>query len=146
MVDLCVDLTWLNDQQNTITMKDHEQQKKRDLEPRLIEFAIVTIQLTEGMPNTRAAGYYAGQLLRSGGAPALIYGEAQGGESHKDFTHKIKMIHKELRESFICLKIIKGARLHPDLVFVERTLLEAGELVAIFTAAVKTAERRSPRS
>jgi four helix bundle protein len=127
-------------------MNEHEAKNKRDLEPRLIQFAIVTVKLTEGMPTTRAGTYYAGQLLRSGGAPALIYGEAQGGESHKDLTHKIKMVHKELRESHVCLRIIHGAQLHPDLAFVERTLQEAGELVAIFTASVKTAERRSPRS
>ena len=75
----------------------------------------------------------------------MNYGESQGGETHRDFTHKIKIVLKELKESHVCLRIIRGAELHVERDLVERMLKEAGELVAIFIAAVKTAEKRSPR-
>ena len=54
---------------------------KRDLEERLINLAVMIIQMVESMPNTKASNHLAGQLLRSGTSPALNYGEAQGGES-----------------------------------------------------------------
>jgi four helix bundle protein len=84
---------------------------KKDLEERLINYAVLIVGIAEAMPNTRAANHLGGQLLRSGTSPALNYGEAQSGESRKDFIHKIKVVLKELRESFICLKIIDRAKL-----------------------------------
>jgi four helix bundle protein len=85
---------------------------KKDLEERLISFAVLIVEILETMHDTKAASHLAGQLLRSGTSPALNYCEAQSGESRKDFIHKIKVVLKELRESNICLQIIYRARLH----------------------------------
>ena len=70
-----------------------------DLEDRLIEFAARVIDVVEALPNTRAGNYIAGQLIRCGLAPALLYGEAQSAESRDDFVHKMKIILKELKET-----------------------------------------------
>jgi four helix bundle protein len=77
---------------------------KYDLEERLINFAVLIVEIVGTMPDTKAATHLAGQLLRSGTSPALNYVEAQGGESRRDFIHKIKIVLKELRESYVCLK------------------------------------------
>ena len=79
-----------------------------DLEERLIQFALSIIQVSEMLPETFAAQHIAGQMIRSGTAPALHYGEAQSGESRKDFIHKMKVALKELRETFNALRIVKG--------------------------------------
>jgi four helix bundle protein len=79
---------------------------KIDLEERLINFAVLIVEICENMKDTKSSNHMAGQLIRSGTSPALNYGEAQSGESRKDFIHKIKTVLKELRESFVCLKII----------------------------------------
>ena len=50
-------------------------------------------------------------MVRSGTSVSLNYGEAQGGESRKDFIHKMKVVLKELRETFICLKMIHNTKL-----------------------------------
>jgi len=84
---------------------------KQKLEDRLIDFAVLIIEIVNEMPNTKAGNHLSGQLVRSGTSPALNYGEAQSAESRKDFIHKIKVVLKELRESFVCLKIIYKARL-----------------------------------
>src|SRR4030042_4124108 len=84
---------------------------KFDLEERLINFSVLIVEITDSMPMTRSGNHLAGQLLRSGTSSALNYGEAQSGESRKDFIHKIKIVLKELRETFICLKIINRAKL-----------------------------------
>jgi four helix bundle protein len=53
--------------------------------------------------------YIAGQLVRCGLAPVLLYGEAQSAESRDDFIHKMKIILKELKESRVCIRpIIKN--------------------------------------
>src|SRR6516162_5420183 len=81
-------------------------ERKFDLEDRLIEFASEIIDIVEALPNTRAGNYIAGQLVRCGLAPSLMYGEAQAAESRDDFIHKMKILLKELKETRVCLKLI----------------------------------------
>ncbi len=114
---------------------------KYDLEERLINLAVIIIDLIEYMPNTKSANHLAGQLLRSGTSPALNYGEAQSGESPNDFIHKIKVVLKELRETLVCLKIIYRTKLYTKEDKMKVVLKETDELVAIFVASVKTAEK-----
>jgi four helix bundle protein len=66
--------------------------RRYDLEERLIDFAVMVIDLQESLPSTKAANHLGGQLLRSGTSPALNYGEAQSAESKKDFIHKIRVV------------------------------------------------------
>ena len=72
---------------------------KFDLEDRLLEFASAIIDLSESLPNSRAANHIAGQVLRSGTAPYPYHGEAEDAESRDDFIHKLKICLKELRET-----------------------------------------------
>jgi four helix bundle protein len=111
-----------------------------DLQERLIDFAVLVIQVTNEMPGNQAGKILADQLLRSGTSPALHYGEAQGAESKRDFIHKLKVGLKELRESHACLRIIQKAKLHKDANNLESCRKECSELVAIFQASVNTAE------
>jgi four helix bundle protein len=80
--------------------------KTYNLEERLINFAVKVIKAVDKIPKTSAGLHLGGQLLRSGTAPALNYGEAQAAESKKDFIHKMGIILKELRESKINLIIL----------------------------------------
>jgi four helix bundle protein len=111
------------------------------LEDRLIDFSVSIVELTEKMPSTYAARYYANQLLRSDSSPALNYGEARSAESNKDFIHKVNIIIKELRESFICLKVIERTKLHPSPETVSTLKSECNELIAIFVASANTAKK-----
>ena len=120
-----------------MTPKNIMKKHNYDLEERLINFAVVIIQFVEKLPNTKTANHLGGQLTRSGTSPALNYGEAQGAESTQDFLHKVRVCLKELRESQISLKIISRAGLSPEAV-TSPVLKECGELVAIFTAIVKS--------
>lgn len=73
--------------------------------------------------------------------PALNYGEAQSGESRKDFVHKIKVILNDLRESQNCLKIINKTNEFNDPNKIESLIKESNELVSIFVKSVQTAEK-----
>jgi four helix bundle protein len=119
--------------------KQSKDGKFYDLNERLINFAAEIILLSEKLPKTVAGNHIAGQLIRSGTAPALQYGEAQGAESRNDFIHKMKVALKELRESFNCLRMIQkvnwvnSGELPP-------LLYENDELISIFVKSIKTAQ------
>lgn len=98
-------------------------------------------EIVELLPNTRLGNYLAGQMIRSGASPALNYGEAMAAESRKDFIHKMKIIHKELRETFVCLKIIKRKPLIEPSSKIEIIYNENNELIAIFVKSIQTAKR-----
>ncbi len=118
---------------------------KKDLEERLINFAVSIIDLTNEMPDRKAANHLSGQIIRSGTSPALNCGEAQSAESRKDFVHKIKIVLKELRETCIGLKIIERARLYKNREKVDKLLLENNELISIFVKSIETAQKNKQR-
>jgi len=76
-----------------------KEERKFDIEDRLIDFAVMIAEIVETLPNTKAANHIGGQMIRSGCSPALNYGEAQEAESRKDFIHKMGICRKELRET-----------------------------------------------
>jgi four helix bundle protein len=112
--------------------------KAFELEARLIDFASRVMDLAEGLPQTFSGRHIASQIIRSATSPALNYGEVQGAESREDFVHKMKICQKELRETFVCLKLIEKRKW-----FAEGKLTslinENNELIAIFVASSKTA-------
>lgn len=119
--------------------------RKFDLEDRLTDFAVLIIEVSESLHATPAGRHIAGQIVRSGTSPALHYGEAQSAESSKDFVHKLKILLKELRETFIGLKIIKRVPLSNKLALIEQAYSECNELIAIFNTSVKTAQKNSEK-
>ena len=116
---------------------------KFDLEERLINYSVLIIDITDNMLVKYSATHLAKQLLRSGTATALNYGEAQSGESRKDFIHKMKIVLKELRESNICLKIMLSAKLIKSDNKVIQALSETNELISIFVKSIATAEQNN---
>ncbi len=115
---------------------------KFDLEDRLVDFSVLIIEIVNEMPNSKAGNHLSGQIVRSGTSVALNYGEAQSGESSKDFIHKMKIVLKELRETFVCLKIIHKAKLYKLEAKIEKAKKENNELIAIFVKSIETAQKK----
>lgn len=115
------------------------EERRYDLEDRLIDFTLRVDDIVESLPNTKLGNHIGNQLTRCASAPALNYGEAQAAESTNDFIHKLKIILKELRESRICLKIIfKKPMLKPTRLSL--IIQENNELIAIFLKSIDTAK------
>ena len=91
------------------------------------------------MPSNYASNHLAKQLLRSETSVSLNYGEEQSGESRRDFIHKMKVVLKELRETHICLKIIKRTNLYNNSEKVQKAEKENNELISIFVKSIETA-------
>ena len=116
--------------------------KKSELEERLIAFAVSCIEISRKMEEDKAGAHLMGQIIRSSASCALNYGEAQSGESRKDFIHKMKIVLKELRESHVCLRIILQSNLAGQEERVQVAIKEVNELISIFVKSVSTAESR----
>ncbi len=112
-----------------------------DLEDRLLEFAVEIIDVTDALPNTRAANHIAGQLLRSGTSPYGNHGEVESAESRRDFVHKLKVCLKELRETRRWLRLIARLKTVPLPEKLPACIEESEELIRIFVASVRTAEK-----
>jgi four helix bundle protein len=107
----------------------------------LLDFAVQIVELTEALPNTRAANHITGQLLRSGTSPYGNHGELESAESCKDFVHKLKICLKELRETRRWLRLLVRLKKIKSPPTLTDCLNEAEQLVKIFVVSVRTAER-----
>ena len=115
--------------------------RSAQLEDRLVEFAVRIVRLSRALPHDFAGSYFGKQLLRSGSAPALNYGEARGAESDKDFRHKCSIALKELRETYINLKIINKSGLYTS-TQLEDLLDENNQLISIFVRTVRSMDAK----
>jgi four helix bundle protein len=111
-----------------------------DLEDRLLEYAVRIIRLVDALPGSRAGRHVADQLLRCGTSPLANHGEVQGAESRKDFIHKLSVCLKEIRESKRWLRLVHRVPLVAP-AKVEPLLRETEELIKIFSASIRTAEK-----
>ncbi|MEP6596537.1 MAG: four helix bundle protein [Ginsengibacter sp.] len=120
--------------------------RKFDLEDRLVDYACRMIDVVEALPNTRTGNYIAGQLIRSCHSPAFNYGEAQAAESRNDFIHKMKVVLKELKECRIALKIIMKKQLITPASNLDNIFKGALELIAIVAKSIETANKNKPKN
>ena len=72
----------------------------------------------------------------------LGYQRAEAAESPQDFVHKLRICLKELRESKRWLRLIKSVPLVNPPSRVDPILAETEELIRIFVASIRTAEKR----
>ena len=114
-----------------------------DLEDRLLEFAANIVELTESLPNTRAGNHIAGQLSRCGTSSLSNHGEVEAAESRRDFLHKLRICLKELRETKRWLRLVGRAKKLGSPANFGICLNETEELIRIFVASIRTAERNA---
>lgn len=102
-----------------------------DLEERTAKFGERIIQFTKKIPKTTAGFPLINQLVRAGTSVGANYCEATEAESKKDFSHKISIANKEIKETKFWLRMV--ATSEPKLKEEARELWkEAHELNLIF--------------
>ena len=114
--------------------------KKSELENRLVKFSVSIIGMTKEMDGCFESQHLGKQIIRSGTACALLYGEAQGAISRKDFIHKISLVLRELRETQMNLMIIQDSKLLADQELMIKIKDENSQLVRIFMRTLMTAK------
>jgi four helix bundle protein len=113
-----------------------------DLQDRLLKFTSRVIDVVEALPGTRVGNHIGGQLIRCGTSPLASYGEAQAAESRADFVHKLKVALKELREVRAWLLLVQQRSLAGPVARLRPLVQECDELISIFFASIRTAQRR----
>ncbi len=113
---------------------------KNQLSDRFLGFAAAIIRIADALPSTVAGRHVGGQLIRAGTSCGSNYEEACGAESRSDFTHKMSIVLKELKESRYWLRLIQRARM----LAVDKmgsTSSECEQLCAIAAKSILTAKR-----
>lgn len=118
--------------------------EQRILEERLLDYSARVIKLVDALPKTLVGRRIADQLLRSAMSARANYEEAQGAESKEDFTHKLQIALKELRESGYWLRLlvrsgkVPAQKMNP-------LIDESDQLRAMLSKAVATAKGKAKR-
>ena len=114
---------------------------RKILEKRLLDFSVDVMKICRETRFDALNIHLARQLVRSSSSSALNYAEAQSAESRADFTHKLSIVLKELRESYVTLQLIESAA-QPACGNKFKDLCEENnELIAIFQRSIKTLTR-----
>ena len=100
------------------------------------------INLTNKFPKSKLSTHIAGQILRCSTGAAANYAESIGAESRNDFIQKIKVSLKELRETKVWLLIVAKSKLMQLNHKLEELVDENDQLIAIFVASIKTANKK----
>ena len=81
---------------------------KNDLADRLLNFAINVILFLRKLPDAEEYKIIKYQLIKSSSSSGANYEESQGASSKADFSNKVHIALKEMRESNYWLRIISG--------------------------------------
>jgi four helix bundle protein len=117
---------------------------RKIIEDRLINMAAEINRMRARIENNEYAQNLFNQLSRSSSSAALNYGEALGAESRKDFTHKIGIVLKEVRESYNNLRIMSKSGFYKgEKSDLDSLIDECNQLVSIFYRTSLTLKNKS---
>ena len=114
-------------------------EKANELRQRTKKFAIRVVNLFRSLPRTPEGQVLGKQLLRSGTSVAANYRAVCRARSKAEFISKLGVVVEEADEAVFWIEllgdcsIVKPERLH-------ELLREANELVALFSASLRTAK------
>ena len=113
------------------------EEKKNDLCERLFEFAVRVIEFLKTLPYSPENKTIRTQLSKSACSSGANYEEAQCGSSKADFTNKVRISLREMRESNYWLRIIKKTVPEVNGIELDYLILESGELKKILGSIVQ---------
>jgi four helix bundle protein len=119
---------------------------KEELKNRTKIFAIRTFNFLMGIEKNKAVDVISYQLFKSSSSVAANYRAVCRGKSDSDFLNKLKIVDEEADESLFWLEFIKELEIDCDKKELDKLIKEADELVAIFSAGIKTIKSRNNKN
>jgi four helix bundle protein len=110
---------------------------QEEMKQRTKLFALGIIQLVESLPKEQTAKVLGGQLLRSGTSVGSTYRSACRAKSIADFISKMGIVEEEADESLYWMELLIEAGIEVNRKM-EALMKEAGELLSITVASIKT--------
>jgi four helix bundle protein len=114
---------------------------QEEMKQRTKLFALGIIQLVESLPKGRTTKVLGGQLLRSGTSVGSNYRSACRAKSIADFISKMGIVEEEVDESLYWMELLIEVGIEVNM-RMEALMKEAGELLAITVASIRTARKR----
>jgi four helix bundle protein len=112
-----------------------------EMKARTKQFAVRALRLVNALPRSRSADVIGGQLLRAATSVAANYRAACRARSRREFLAKLGIVEEEADESQFWLEVLmEGGLMRARRV--ESLRAEAGELVAMIVASIRTARRQ----
>jgi four helix bundle protein len=118
---------------------------QEEMKQRTKVFALGIIQLVESLPKERTAEVLGRQLLRSGTSVGSNYRSACRAKSIADFISKMGIVEEEADESLYWMELLIEAGIKVSMKM-ETLMKEAGELLSITVASIKTARKNQRMS
>ncbi len=113
---------------------------QEEMKQRTKLFALGIIQLVESFHKERTTEVLGRQLLRSGTSVGSNYRSACRAKSIADFISKMGIVEEEADESLYWMELLIEAGIGVNMKM-EALMKEAGELLAITVASIKTARK-----
>lgn len=119
-----------------------DEKPRQDLRLRTKKFALRVIKMCSSLPDSREGRILGNQVFRSGTSVGANYREAYRARSRAEFISKLGDSQKELEETIYWLELLvdSGAVKPKKLSLL---LLESDELMAIFSAIIKSSKSHS---
>ena len=116
---------------------------KEELKNRTKKFAVRVFKFLLSIEKCKEMEVINFQLLKSSSSVAANYRAACRGKSSADFLNKLKVVDEEADESLFWLEFIEELKIKCDLIELKTLMIEANELVSIFSASIKTLKSKN---
>jgi four helix bundle protein len=111
------------------------------MKERTQDFAIAVIQFCRRMAPSRESGVIIGQLIRCSASVGANYRSALQARSRREFIARIGVVLEEADETLFWLELVR--KTGSNLTGLEDLIREARQLLAIFVATRRTAQRNA---
>ncbi len=111
----------------------------RALKERTLRFSLAILRMASSLPRTRETDVIVRQMIRSATSVGANYRSACRARSKLDFISQIGIVEQEADETLYWLEVLVGTGQVVQ-ASVEGLINESKELLAIFTAAGRTAK------
>jgi four helix bundle protein len=111
---------------------------KEELKKRTKLFALNIFKFINTLPKEKSIDVITYQILKSSSSVAANYRAVCRGKSVSDFLNKLKVVDEEADETLFWLEFIEDLKVKCDQEKLKSLMKEADELVAIFSAAIRT--------
>lgn len=110
---------------------------KNIIQEKTYAFAVKLIPIVRDLQESKKEYVLTKQIMRSGTAIGALVEESIGGQSKKDFYHKMSIAYKEARETKYWIKLMKDTNLI-QLIVAEDLLKLIEEIIKIIGAIQRT--------
>lgn len=111
---------------------------KEELINRNKKFVIEVVRLVDVLPSNRVHDAFVRQVVRSASSIGANYRAACRAKSKADFVNKLKIVEEEADGTVYFLELLDEVDGNKNKTIFNKLIREANELVAIYTASLKT--------